>query len=121
MIPKHKEIFQFNHILIVFNIFLLYMFENSNLNLSLSVKPLFISDNFQSNFLLGFMVKTFNHLPKTAPSKPSKDLVAIRNVLTFKQIVVPSLIIITFIFSPIKCFPFFILWDKIYIFIRKDF
>lgn len=66
MPPKQEMLFHFNHIFIIIWVVLPHMVQNSNLNNSLPVKPLFVPYNFKSYIFFSHMVKGFYNLTKTS-------------------------------------------------------
>lgn len=81
MIPKVEVVQHVNDVVRSIGVLLAEFVENAHLDERLMVEALFVSDDFDCDILICFVVQCANHLPKAALANHLQDLIAIANVI----------------------------------------
>ncbi|CRK93579.1 CLUMA_CG007112, isoform A [Clunio marinus] len=82
MIPKIEVIQHVNDVVRSISVFLAKLIKNANFNERLMMEALFVSNYFDCDILICFMVQCTNHLSETTFSDNFQDLISIADVIT---------------------------------------
>ena len=95
MVTEDFIVYHAHDIVWVVDVSVIQQLKNLELNTSLILELLFISDNFDCNQFLQLVIKTLDSLAKTARTQFVYDLVPIAQMIIHNDQVVAALIIIT--------------------------
>ena len=95
MLPENHIVLDPNDVVGVILIEFLQMHQYLKLNTCLVLEALFVSNQFDGNTLLGFMVKALNGLTETTLTKEFNNFEPVSDVILHDNFVISSLIIIT--------------------------
>lgn len=95
MVAKDFIVYHAHDIVLVVDVSVIQQLKNLELNSSLILELLFISDNFDCDQFLQLVIKTLDSLAKTARTQFVYDLIPIAQMIIHNDQVVAAIIIIT--------------------------
>lgn len=99
MLPENVEVQNAYDVVFIVFVTPLEIFEQPELNSSLVLEPLFVSDHLDGHHLLVLVIKALQSLPKAAGAKFVEHFPPVREMVLHDDLVVTSIIVVAEVVS----------------------